>query len=252
MSDKSFTCKTTSAGSLPWDVQSQAKGIYLEQGKTYLLTFEAKCSVPAEMTTGLMHKYNSEYIGCWYGAPMLTNEFQKFTYVFTMDDVTGNDWFLYFNYAGTAGEYTVRNVTLTEQVNLINNQANWRSYSSSGASSFTSDSATAFTFDVTSLPDNTYDMQAYYGGLSLEAGKTYTYSFTIESTVAASLKAKIQQNFPDYLNYSNVFPEFGTEPEIVTVTFTADESCSDVRIGFNCGYAETLLKVSEIIVVCHD
>lgn len=251
-SDSSFIVNTPAVGTEAWDIQSQAKNISLENGKTYLLTFEASCSVDTIMTMGLMHYYNSEYIGCWYGNPALTSDMQKFTYLFKMDDITADDWFLYFNYAGTIGEFTVQNARLTEVSSYVEDASTWMYYNPTGSSEINVTSADRFVIDVTVLPDNTYDAQAYYGGIELKKGETYTYCFTVESTAETQLKAKVQQNYGEYVNYSNVFADIGAEPATYTVTFTAEEDCSDARISFNCGYAEGTVTVSNIMLVHHN
>ncbi|MBQ8687280.1 MAG: CotH kinase family protein [Ruminococcus sp.] len=247
-----YSVSVPAAGTKAWDVQSQAPGITLKKGSTYLLTFDASCTTDVNMTLGLMHYYNSEYTPCWYGSAALTSEMQSFSYVFTNNDVTDTEWYLYFNYANAAGDYVIQNVRLVEAENLINNASSWLYYNPTGESALTVTDANHIVIDVTTLPDNTYDAQANCGGFSIQAGETYTYSFTVESTAETQLKAKIQQNSGSYTNYSNLFPEIGPEASTWTVTFTATEDCSDARISFNCGYAVGTYTISDIICVQHN
>lgn len=250
--DHSFTAETPAVGAQLWDIQSQANGISLKTGKTYMLTFEASCTTPTNMTMGIIRYENGEYPGCWYGEADLTNQPEEFTYVFTMDEVTSSDWFLYFNYAGAAGKFTIQNARLTEVQNLVSTPSVWSYYNPDGKSTLDVIDANNLVFDVTVLPEYTYDVQAGYGGISIKAGETYTYSFTVQSTAKTQIKAKIQQNYESYVNYSNVFAETGSEAATYTVTFTAEEDCPDAKISFNCGYAVGTYNISDIVFVCHN
>ncbi|MGN1482027.1 carbohydrate binding domain-containing protein, partial [Porcipelethomonas sp.] len=112
--DNSFTAMVGSAGANPWDIQAQARGLTIETGKTYRLTFEASCTSDTNMNIGVIRQSGNSYPGCWYGDPVLTSEMKKYTYTFTMTEDTASDWFLFFNFGSSAGTYTIKNVSLTE------------------------------------------------------------------------------------------------------------------------------------------
>ena len=250
--NKSFTAATYELGTNIWDSQSQALGISLVNGKTYLLTFEASCTVDTDMYINILHYYNSEYPSCWGAAASLTSEMQKFSYVFTMEDMTANDWYLAFNYGGAVGEYTIQNARLVEVQNLVTNASSWSLYDVNNSSTLEVTDAGSITVNVNTLPANTYDVQVANTGIGILAGETYTYMFTVESTAETQIKAKIEQNYGDYVNYSEAFPETGPEPSVWTVTFTAAEDCSDTKLCFNLGYAVGTYSIRNIILVRHS
>lgn len=113
--DNSFTVKVNTAEEKSWNIQSQAKNILLEPGKTYKLTFKASCTSPCELPLGFNHNLDGSYPVCWSTKAELTQQLQEFTYTFTVkEEIAYNDWQLYFNYASTAGTYKIVNPRLVE------------------------------------------------------------------------------------------------------------------------------------------
>ncbi len=112
--ENSFTLKVNTVQEKPWNIQSQAKNVLLEKGKTYTLSFKASCSTPCEVSLGFNHNVDGSYPQCWSDEAELTNELKEFTYTLTIDEETYYDWQLYFNYGGTAGTYKIVNPRLVE------------------------------------------------------------------------------------------------------------------------------------------
>ena len=109
-----FRVNVTKAEDKAWNIQSQAKNVLLEQGKTYTLTFEASCTNSCEISLGFNHNVNGSYPNCWSDIAELTPQLQEFSYTFTIEDDTYYDWQLYFNYAASSGAYKIVNPRLVE------------------------------------------------------------------------------------------------------------------------------------------
>lgn len=169
-----------------------------------------------------------------------------------MDEATYDDWFLYFNFASAAGTFTIKNACLKEVTNLVSDPSGWFLYDVNGDSSLNVTDANSISATVNTLPANTYDIQAGYGGIRITAGETYTYSFIVTSTAETQIKAKIEQNSGDYNNYCEAYPPAGENIYIHTETFTASESCSDTKICFNLGYSTGTYTISDIVWVKHE
>lgn len=135
--------------------------------------------------------------------------------------------------------------------NLISDPSRWWMYDVNGDSSLNVIDANSISATVNTLPANTYDIQVSYGGISITAGETYTYSFTVSSTAETQIKAKIEQNSGDYNNYCEAYPAAGAKPVIYTETFTATEDCSNTKLCFNLGYSTGTYTISDIVWVKH-
>lgn len=112
--ENSFTANVGAKAANPWDIQAQARGLQLEKGKVYRLTFEASCTTDVTMDIGVIRQVGTTYPGCWYGSTALTPELTEYSYTICMEETSASDWFLYFNYGSAAGNYVVKNVSLTE------------------------------------------------------------------------------------------------------------------------------------------
>lgn len=252
-SNSTFTAVSNSVGSVDWDTQAQALGVPLEKGKTYMLSFEASCTADNNMTLGLIRYDNGNHPVSWSGIAPLTSEMQEYTFAFTMPMDTYDDWFLYFNFASAVGTFNIRNACLKEVKNLITDSSKWMLYDASGiGASLNITDANTLSVNVPALPANTYDMQIYYTGLRLAAGKTYTYSVLLESDAETQIKAKVEQNYGDYANYHESYPETSPIISAHSSTFTAAEDCTDAKLCMNLGYATGTYKISDIIWICHD
>ncbi|MBQ8297821.1 MAG: CotH kinase family protein, partial [Ruminococcus sp.] len=110
-----FYANVTQAGEKPHKIQSQARNLTLEDGKTYVLSFEASCTEDTVFYFGLCRAAeDGTYPTCWVGEAPLTSDLKRYSFMFTVDYDTYNDWFLYFSYGGAVGNYTVKNAVLTE------------------------------------------------------------------------------------------------------------------------------------------
>ncbi len=113
--ENSFTVKVNTAEDKSWNIQSQAKNVLLEPGKTYELSFKASCTTPCEISLGFNHNVDGSYPNCWSDKAELTQQLQEYTYTFTVkEEIAYHDWQLYFNYALTAGTYKIVNPRLVE------------------------------------------------------------------------------------------------------------------------------------------
>lgn len=249
--ENSFTANITTECTNLWDIQAQVRNLYLENGKVYRLTFEASCTNPVKLDFGIIRQVGNSYPGLFYGNMQLTPEFTEYSCNISMTDVTSDSWFLYFNYGGGTGTYTIRNVKLCEvecDTNMINGISSWSMYNPTGEGILTAHDANNITVETVTLPDNNWEVQALYDGLVLQKGKTYTYSFTVESDKATDIRVQVQQNYGDYLSYDGHLISADTTAGDYTYEFTPTENCYDASICFNCGYTESTVNISNISI----
>ena len=63
---------------------------------------------------GILHQVGSEYPACWSNSVLLTPEKKTYTFLFDMTEETNSDWYLYFNFAESTGNYVISNAVLME------------------------------------------------------------------------------------------------------------------------------------------
>lgn len=97
-----------------WQIETQAGDIALESGKAYQLTFDASCTTDTEMLFGITRIDDGNYPVCWRNTANLSTEMQTYSYTFTLRYSTQSDFYLYFDYGNTAGNYIIKNLKLIE------------------------------------------------------------------------------------------------------------------------------------------
>ncbi len=251
--DNSFTMTANIDAANSWDIQSQSPQFTIENGKTYRITFEAACSTSAQLGIEVNRQSGTSWPSCFSRSGItLTPELQEFSYTFVSSVDTAANWRLCFNYGGGAGVYTIKNATITEinyEMELVNELGDWHLYNPSGEAVLTENSLNSVTVLTTALPNETWEAQAFYSGMVLSAGVTYTYSFTIKSDTETSVSVHVQKNFDDYAMYSHNTVSVGTEATTYTYTFTADDSCMDASICFDCGASIGTVEISDVSLV---
>ena len=172
------------AGTIAWDIQAQARNLPLVNGQIYQVQFDASCTTPTITDVGLLRQDGEDYPAAWSYSVELTEEMQTFTYTFTMRKETMSDWFLYLNFGSSTGDYTFRNLKLTELgTNLIPEVSAWTHYASTGTATFSPNADIhALNTSVTETGTYEWDIQAQAHGASLEQGKKYELTFEASCT----------------------------------------------------------------------
>lgn len=255
-SDGLFTLTANKACANSWDIQSQSQQLTIEKGKTYKVTFEASCTTGTPIGVSINHQLGTSWPSCFSRSGIaLTTDFREYSYTFVASHDTAYNWRLCFDYGNGAGVYRIRNASVTEvsyETELVNELGEWDLYNPGNCGSLTVNDVNSVTIETTSLPDEAWEVQGFYSGMVFDAGKTYTYSFTIKSDTNTSVTAHVQKNFGDYEKYSNNEVSVGTTAKTYTFTFTADDSCIDASLCFDCGSALGTIEISDISIICKN
>ncbi len=132
--------------------------------------------------------------------------------------------------------------------NMLSDRTLWNLYidSSGGNGSISVDENGNLTVKTTGISSVQWGVQANYTPVTLEAGKTYRFSYTLRSDVNGSVAAFLQRNADPYDTFTWERRYTGTTPQTYTQTFTAKESCSIIKAGFDCGYNVGTFYISDI------
>lgn len=255
-SNNTFTLTANKKCTNSWDIQSQSQQFTIEKGKTYKVTFEASCSTSSPTGVSINHQVGTSWPSCFSKSGInLTPELQEFSYSFVASHDTAANWRLCFDFGSGAGVYTIRNASIVEvsyETELVNELGDWQLYNPGGGGALTVNGIDSVTVETVSLPDEAWENQAFYSGMVFDAGKSYTYSFTIKSDTNTSAAVHVQQNYGEYKTYSHNTIEVGSEEKTYTYTFTADESCTDASICFDCGTSLSTIEITDVSVICQN
>ncbi|MBW5445229.1 family 16 glycosylhydrolase [Cohnella sp. CFH 77786] len=223
--DKAAKVTVTSAGVQKYSIQLTQRPLYMQKGKTYKVTFEAKADEPRS----LMSKV-TEFGGGWtaYSGERsfsLTGDWQQYEYTFNMNSASDNNARFEFNLGqGTAAAYFA-NVRVTETTpiveprkalpdgNLIFNggfdqgaarMGYWRFLSSdaAGASASVSNELVfpymqrQFTANSPKDGGQPEDVQLTQDELPLAEGETYTLTFDAKADRARTIRLALSAGTP--------------------------------------------------------
>ena len=96
-----------------WDIQSQAGGVALEQGKEYLLSFDASSTNSSTVRIFFNRNEGWSWPECWKTDVSLTPELQHYEFRFVMESYTEYDWQFCLNFGKCTGDFVFKNATLT-------------------------------------------------------------------------------------------------------------------------------------------
>ena len=96
-----------------WDIQSQAGGVALEQGKEYLLSFDASSTNSSTVRIFFNRNEGWSWPECWKTDVSLTPELTHYEFRFVMESYTEFDWQFCLNFGKCTGDFVFKNATLT-------------------------------------------------------------------------------------------------------------------------------------------
>ena len=142
----------------------------------------------------------------------------------------------------------------TSSGNMVTENALWSLYldNTSGMGTLKADDNGDLTVRTDAVGDVSWSVQAYYTPVTLKAGKTYTFSYTLSSGTNGTMAAFLQRNGTPYDTFTWEQHNVGTSEQTYTQTFTAKEDCSIIKIGFDCGYNTGTFYISDVSLVCID
>lgn len=253
-SNNEFKLTANKACPNSWDIQSQSQQFTVEKGRTYKVTFEAACSSSKPIGVAINHNVGTSWPSCFSKSGItLTPDFREYSYTFVAAHDTASDWRLCFDFGSGAGEYTIRNASvamISYETELVNEVGQWELYDPADNGDLTVNSINSVTVDTYSLPDNPWEVQAFYNGMVLDAGKTYTIRFTIKSDTNSNIDVNVQKNFDDYESYHRENISVGISARTYTFAFKADEQCMNASICFDCGGSAGTIEISDMSIIC--
>lgn len=249
-------------GTEAWHAQVKQAGIPVEQGKKYLLRFDADASVARDIKALVQHDGTDD--GNW--TPYLEQELRlspdggHYEYLFTAK-ATDPAAVLQFSLGMISeelGAHTVklRNISLLQVSPVLDGEAygenlvpngdfsaplqGWSSYSSDSGELSIDNVDGALQMQVGSTGTNSWDRQVFYEGIAYNEGNHYTLTF--KAKASAERKMNISIGWLDVANnytwhgYASKIVDLGTGYQEYTVEFdVAGDSTSIGRISFELG-----------------
>lgn len=135
---------------------------------------------------------------------------------------------------------------------MVTDASVWWLYQGDAEGTMTVNDVDSVTLTTTATGTEVYMMQAIYSGLTLEAGKTYQLTYTLQSDTYGQLAPHVQMTNDPYTTYFWTEHTVTTVPRTYTQTFTMPETCTDAKVAFDAGYRAATFYVTDISLICLD
>jgi hypothetical protein len=248
--DGAFTVTTDLPGEAGWAIQFNQAGLTLENGKSYILSFDAKASVARDINVALfIPNVWTSYLR--HDAHMLTTEMVTYSFPFTVTEATSSLVTLTFEMGATpafaASTVTIDNVSLKE--NIVDAPEKITNGNATTVVDFTFWTENASTDSMTLVDGEAVIVVATLGGQAyiphfyqMIAGLVpgnYTLKLVMTSTVARDFRFNLV--LPD-AGYASLLPDtkydFNVEAnveEVIYVNFTVTNSVTNVKFELDFG-----------------
>ncbi|MEN9353328.1 MAG: hypothetical protein RL318_653 [Fibrobacterota bacterium] len=234
----------TETGTTNWGVQLTQKGLHLDAGSSYTVTFDASASVARKINVAMSTDKTWHYQGG--GDVSLTTALKTYTVKITPDS-TVDAGILQFNLGGTLSDVTIDNVvvtggssTVTAGSEMIVNgdyaggENNWSLSLATGNTATAAYATGAATVTLTKTAITNWGVQLTQGGLVLKAGSTYTVAFDASASVARTINVAMSTDKTwHYQGGSDV--TLTTALKSYTVKITPDSTVDAGILQFNLG-----------------
>ncbi|VBB48393.1 Beta-1,4-xylanase [uncultured Paludibacter sp.] len=264
---KAVKMVSSSSSSNEWDLQLESPSITVVSGHTYQISFYIKSdktgSGRISFDSGVSNRWPWKD---WYGTGnasasfATTSQWQQVK--FTVDDFTGTTFKMYFD-LGKLPDVTyyidVDNIIVTDldaapvEVNYVENGdfekgdlTGWSKLNVGAGTEVTNTEKFSGSYSVkmtsSSSSANAWDLQLESSQMSLDASKTYTFSFYVKSDVAGkgrvSFPGGINGNQYPWMNWtgSGASEAFTTSAGTWTLISVDLTNTSNVKLSFDMGY----------------
>lgn len=136
--------------------------------------------------------------------------------------------------------------------NMVADASLWKLYTDNegGGGNITVDADGNLKVTATSVSSVQWGVQAQYSPITVEAGKTYRFTYTLRSDANGTVAAFLQRNADPYDTFTWRSESVGTTDRTYSQTFTAKETCSILKLGFDCGYSTGTYYISDVSLEC--
>jgi len=257
INERRFDARIVNGGTSVDAIQLTQSGFSLENGREYILTFDASAEEVRDIQVVVTNAENdivSEDV------LSLTTDTEKYSVRFVMDNENDNNSALTFNLGANDQDVSIDNVSLDKQPleievdNILTNGifdslSGWRAEAYNPGEATSSVVNGQVKVNMTNIGDADWNVQLFQQGVKLEEGKTYELSFDARSTVDRPLRLQIQRNGEEdniWTGYFDQTVELNDSMQTFTFTFTMEELTDlSAKFGFALGKDENGLTPSD-------
>ncbi|MBN2736615.1 MAG: carbohydrate binding domain-containing protein [Spirochaetales bacterium] len=236
----------TQGGSQDWNIQITQAGLTLENGKSYIVSFEAAAAIDRSINVniGMADNPYTSYGGATVNLSEYTTYLSPYSFTFTMTQASDTNARIEFNLGIETADVYIDNVYLREiydpnmieNGNFTNNSNGWSLAIYEGASAWNQTSGGVMEVIINAGGSQAWNVQLSQAALTVENGKSYVITFDAWSDINRSINMNIGQINSPYTSYGG--DDFALTSAATTFTYTfsmTQVTDSNARFEFNLG-----------------
>ena len=248
----------TNGGTENWHIQLSQSGLLIENGKKYMVSFEAYTTGSRTIMTVLNKGWEGEWIGYNLQSFALTMEKRKYKYEFKMNHPTDQNAVFNFDVGNSTENVYIDNVVIREKVitgNLTNGDFSngdeyWLTWISPEASAYGSVQNGEYILSIDNGGNVSWYVQLIQTDLFIEKGKKYTLSFDAYAQGPRTIGVSVQHNGEPWTIYHSQWDlKLTSVWQTYRSAFTMNDSTDlESRLMFECGLSALDVHFDNIVL----
>ncbi len=135
---------------------------------------------------------------------------------------------------------------------MLTNAAAWYIYKGTASGELEVQDVHTLTINSIATGEEVWMNQAIYDGLTLEAGKTYQFTYTLRADATGTVAPHVQMSADPYTTYFWQEHMVTTEAKTYKQVFTMPETYTNTKVAFDAGYQTGKVYISDISLICFE
>jgi len=249
----------THGGTEIWYVKLSQPGLLIEEGKKYIISFEAYATDSRRIALALQKGWTGEWTGYHYQFFNITTEKRKYKCEFKMNQPTDQNAIFYFDLGKSTENVYLDNVILREKQitgklengDFSNGDEYWVTWISSEASGYGSVQNGEYLLSIDNGGSQSYHVQLMQTDLLIEQGKKYTVSLDAYAERPRKILVSVGQSYNPWwsyhshqtINLTTTWQTFGYSFTMIQPTDSAS------RFLFDCGLSALDVHFDNVVLI---
>ena len=254
--DGEYVISITNPGSENWHIQLIQTGLFIEQGKKYVVSFDAYASSSRNISVAFIKDWTGEWTGYYYQTLAITSVKRTYKFEFFMNYPTDQNTKFHFDFGGSPEDVYIDNVIVDEKEitgTLVNGDFSngmdyWLTWISNGASAYGSVQNGEFVMSIDNGGSESYHVQLMQTDLLIEHDTNYTVSFDAYADGSRTMSMSVQKNGDPWNIYHTLSSiSLTTSKQHFSSSFKMDQATdSESRILFDMGLSDVDVYIDNV------
>ena len=250
-----FVVSITNGSTESWHIQLMQSGLLIENGKKYMVSFDAYAASPRDISAAFIKDWTGEWTGYHYQTFAITTAKRKYKFEFYINDPTAQKGKFYFDLGNSSEDVYIDNVTVYEKEitgALVNGDFTsgddyWFAWTHSEATAYGSVQNKEYMMSISNGGTQASYIQLMQTDLWIEQGKSYTIIFDAYAEQPREINVIVQHQSDPWTIYDIKQVNLTTTRQMFSASFTMSETTDlKSRLVFEFGLSDADVYLDNI------